>query len=71
MSRACTIALEAIYSDGRVWRSETELDCLEQLSAALDSMEPDCMVYRARHPGSGRILIEWVRGRRGFVQVQS
>jgi hypothetical protein len=66
-----TVVVEALYSDGRLWRSETELDRLEHLSAALSSLESDCVVYRARHPGSGRILIEWVRGRRGFAQVQS
>lgn len=71
MSRVCTIMVEAIYADGHVWRSDTELDRLEHLSAALGSLEPDCMVYRARHPATRRILIEWVRGRRGFVQVQS
>jgi hypothetical protein len=71
MNHVCTITVEAIYSDGRVWRSDTEIDRLEHLSAALGSLESDCIIYRARHPGSGRILIEWVRGRRGFVQVQS
>ena len=71
MSGVCTIVVEAIYSDGRVWRSDTELDRLEYLSAAFGSLEPDCVVYRAPHPGSGRVLIEWVRGRRGFAQVQS
>ena len=71
MSDVRTITVDAIYSDGRVWRSDTEIDRLEHLSAALGSVESDCMIYRARHPGSGRILIERVRGRRGFVQVQS
>jgi hypothetical protein len=70
MSGVCTIVVEAIYSDGGVWRFDAEVERLEHLSAAFGSLGPDCVVYRARHPGSGRILIEWVRGRRGFAQVQ-
>jgi hypothetical protein len=65
------ITVEAIYADGRAWRSETEVERREHLSAAFGSAESDCMLYRACHPATGRILIEWVRGWRGFVQVQS